>query len=108
MTTVFTNANFVSLNEGNDIYSTMVVSGKDIVYVGFNTPICYDDARVVDLEGGYVFPLVNDLIYCDVKHAHCTILAEGQKADFVVLDRNVMNEKNPQILQAYRHGKRKI
>jgi hypothetical protein len=96
------------MNDRNDVYSTMVVSGKEIVYVGFNTPICYDNAKVVDLNGGYVFPLVNDMIYCDVKHAKCTVLAEGQRADFVVLDRNVMVDKNPQILQVYRHGKRKI
>ncbi len=108
MTTVFTNANFISLNEGNDIYSVMVINGKEIVYLGYNTPICYDDARVVDLNGGYVIPLINDMVYYDITHARCTVLKEGERADFIVLDKNVLKEKSPQILEVYIKGKKKV
>lgn len=108
MTTVFTNASFISLNEGNDIYSVMVVKGKEIVYVGYNTPLCYDDAPEIDLNGGYVIPLVNDMFYYDISHARCRVLAEGERADFIVLDRNILKESNPQILQVYKKGKRKV
>ena len=52
MVTVFTNANFITMNKENDIYSVMVVNGRDIVYLGYNTPLCYDSNRVVDLNGG--------------------------------------------------------
>lgn len=108
MTTVFTNANFISLNEGNDIYSVMVISGKEIVYLGYNTPICYDNAKVVDLNGGFVLPLINDMVYYDITHAHCTVLREGERADFIVLDKNVLKESKPQILEVYIKGKKKV
>ena len=52
MYTVYTNGNFISLNDDNTIYSIMVVGGKKIAYVGYNTPICYDNAKIVDLKGG--------------------------------------------------------
>lgn len=106
MSTVYTNGNFISLNEGNTIYSMMVVSGKKIVYVGYNTPICYDDAKVVDLKGGYVIPLINDMVYYDISHAHCTVLAEGEQADFIVLNKNILTEKDPMILAVYKKGKK--
>lgn len=106
MTTVYTNASFISLNKGNDIYSVMVVSGKEIVYVGFNTPICYDDARVVDLKGNYVIPLINDMVFYDISHARCRVLAEGQRADFIVLNKNVLIESNPEIVEVYKKGKK--
>ena len=54
MTTVFTNASFISHNEENDIFSVMVVRGREIVYLGYNTPLCYEDDKSVDLMGGYV------------------------------------------------------
>lgn len=108
MTTVYTNADFISLNEDNMTYSVMVVSGKEIVYVGYNTPICYDDAKVVDLNGKYVIPLINDMVFYDISHARCRVLEAGQRADFLVLDRNVLTEKNPQILEVYKKGKKKV
>ena len=58
MITVFTNADFISFNEENTTYSVMVINGKEIAYVGYNIPLCYDDARVVDLGGKAVIPLV--------------------------------------------------
>lgn len=108
MVTVFTNANFITLNKENDIYSVMVVNGKDIAYLGYNTPLCYDSDRVVDLGGGYVIPLINDMVYYDITHARCRELKEGERADFIVLDRNVLKESNPQILQVYKKGRKKV
>lgn len=108
MTTVYTNASFISMNERGDVYSVMVVSGKEIVYVGFNTPICYDNAEVVDLKGNYVIPLVNDMVFYDISHAHCRVLEAGQRADFIVLNKNVLKEQNPEILEVYKKGKKKV
>lgn len=108
MTTVFTNAHFISLNADEDIYSVMVVNGKEIVYVGYNTPICYDDAKVVDLKGGYVLPMRNDMVYYDINQSMCSVLEAGQRADFIVVDRNVLKEKNPHILEVYIKGKKKV
>lgn len=108
MTIVYKNANFISLNSEGAIYSVMVTHGKEIVYVGYNTPLCYDNAKVVDLNNGYVLPLVNDMLYYDDSHASCKVLEAGQQADFIVLDRNVLNEDNPQILGVYKKGKRKV
>lgn len=108
MITVFTNARFISLNQGNDIYSVMVVNGKEIAYLGYNTPMCYDDEKVIDLNGGYVIPLINDMVYYDITHAHCRVLKEGERADFIVLDKNVLNENDPKILEVYIKGRRKV
>lgn len=108
MTTVFTNARFISLNEDNDIYSVMVVRGKEIAYLGYNTPLCYDSEKVVDLMGGYVIPLINDMVYYDITHAKCRVLKEGEHADFIVLDKNVLTDNAPQILEVYIKGKRKV
>lgn len=108
MTAVFTNASFISLNEENDIYSVMVINGKEIVYLGYNTPICYDNAKVIDLNGGYVLPLINDMVYYDISHADCSVLREGERADFIVLDKNVLKESNPKILEVYIKGKKKV
>ena len=107
-TTVFVNADFVSFNDSNMTYSVMVISGKEIVYVGYNTPICYDSERVVDLGGKCVIPLINDEIFFDPSHARCRVLAEGQRADFIVLDKNPLKEKNPQIVAVYKKGKKII
>lgn len=108
MYTVYTNGNFISLNDDNTIYSIMVVGGKKIAYVGYNTPICYDNAKVVDLKGGYVIPLINDMVYYDINHARCKVLAEGEHADFIVLNKNVLTEKDPQILAVYKKGKKVV
>ena len=108
MITVFKNADFITLNEENDIYSVMVVNGKEIAYLGYNTPICYDNAKVIDLNGGYVIPLINDKVYYDIAHAHCRVLKAGEKADFIVLDKNVLKDDKPQILEVYIKGRKKI
>ena len=102
MVTVFTNANFITMNKENDIYSVMVVNGRDIVYLGYNTPLCYDSNRVVDLNGGYVIPLINDMVYYDITHAKCRELKEGEWADFIVLDRNVLTDSDAKILEVYK------
>ncbi len=47
METVFTNADFISLDEHNNTYSVMVVKGKNIVYMGYSVPLAYDDAKIV-------------------------------------------------------------
>lgn len=108
MTVVFTNARFISLNEGNDIYSVMVVHGKEIAYLGYNTPMCYDDEKVIDLKGGYVLPLINDKVYYDASHAECNMLKEGAQADFIVIDKNVLADDKPQILEVYIKGRKKV
>lgn len=105
-TTVFVNADFVSFNESDMTYSVMVVRGKEIAYVGYNTPICYDSEKVVDLNGKCVVPLINDEVFFDPAHARCRVLAEGQRADFLVLDKNILKEKDPKILAAYKKGKK--
>ena len=48
---VYTNADFISLNEENLTYSVLVEDKGKIAYIGYNTPLCYRDAKVVDLEG---------------------------------------------------------
>ncbi len=108
MTTVFTNASFISLAESGYTYSVMVVSGGKIVYLGYNTPICYDSARVVDLKGGYVLPLVNDMVYYDPTGSDCRVLEAGQRADFIVVDGNVLNDEKVHILEVYKRGKKKV
>ena len=81
---VYTNADFISLNEENLTYSVLVEDKGKIAYIGYNTPLCYRDAKVVDLEGKAVLPAVNDLIPVDCKDAGCTVLAVGESADFAV------------------------
>ncbi|MDD6728145.1 MAG: hypothetical protein PUE08_02870 [Eubacteriales bacterium] len=108
MTTVFTNADFISFNEENITYSVMVVTGKDIAYVGYSVPDCYADAKVVDLGGKAVIPLENDKLCLTCHHAECKVLAEGQKADFAVIDKNILKEPDGvQVLEVYIHGKKK-
>ena len=79
METVFTNADFISLDEHNSTYSVMVVKGKNIVYMGYSIPLAYDEAKVVDLqEGRAVVPLVNDKMCLTYRNnAECTKLAPG-------------------------------
>ena len=72
---VYTNADFISLNEENLTYSVLVEDKGKIAYIGYNTPLCYRDAKVVDLEGKAVLPAVNDLIPVDCKDAGCAVLA---------------------------------
>lgn len=48
---VYTNADFISLNEENLTYSVLVEDKGKIAYIGYNTPLCYRDAKVVDLGG---------------------------------------------------------
>jgi len=108
MTTVFINASFISLDTGGDIYSVMVVSGGKIVYIGYNTPICYDSAKVVDLKDGYVLPLINDMVYYDPSGSDCRVLEAGQRADFIVVDGNVLKDEKVHILEVYKRGKKKI
>lgn len=75
---VYTNADFISLNEENLTYSVLVEDKGKIAYIGYNTPLCYRDAKVVDLGGKAVLPAVNDLIPVDCKDAGCAVLAVGE------------------------------
>lgn len=106
MTVVYKNANFISLNDEGAIYSVMVTHGKRIAYVGYNTPICYDSEKEIDLNGAYVVPLINEMIFFDPKHARCTVLAEGERADFLVLDKNILKEDDANIIDVYKKGKK--
>lgn len=111
MITVYKGADFLSFNERGDVYSVMVVNGKKIAYVGFNTPICYDDpkVKVVELDGYTVVPLVNDRIMLDDTHkSSCKVLAEGENADFAVLDKNILKDTDAKIIAAFIGGKKKI
>ncbi|MGN1328986.1 MAG: hypothetical protein ACI4V4_04725 [Eubacterium sp.] len=108
MITVFTNADFISFNEENTTYSVMVINGKEIAYVGYNIPLCYDSERVIDLGGKAVIPLVNDRLCLTYRHADYRVLAEGEKADFAVLDKNILKDpEGVQVLEVYIHGKKK-
>lgn len=53
---VYTNADFISLNEENLTYSVLVEDKGKIAYIGYNTPLCYRDARMVEPEGKAVLP----------------------------------------------------
>ena len=109
MITVYTNADFISLNDHNHTYSVMVVNGKKIAYIGYSTPLCYDDDKVVDLGGKAVIPLINDMIPLEYKHAECRVLEEGERADFAVIDRNILKEPDgAQVLEVYVGGKKKM
>lgn len=108
MITVFNNADFISLDEHNITYSTMVVKGKEIVYMGYNTPICYDDAKVVDLGGRSVVPLINEVLDLNIPHANCKMLAAGQSADFAVLNKNILKEfTGVEVMEIYLKGKKR-
>ncbi|MCH5316178.1 MAG: hypothetical protein J1E81_09705 [Eubacterium sp.] len=107
MTTVFLNADFISLNEKNDIYSVMVTHGKLIEHIGFATPLCYDDKKVVDLNGMTVVPLICDKVGTEYKHAHCTVLASGEQADFAVFDKNPYKFDDAQLVSVYVKAKLK-
>ncbi|MCD7797616.1 MAG: hypothetical protein LUG95_08555 [Clostridiales bacterium] len=108
MITVFTNADFISFNEDNITYSVMVVNGKDIAYLGYNIPMCYDDAKVVGLGGKAVIPLANDKLCLTCRRAECSVLAQGERADFAVVDKNILKDsENLKVLEVYIHGKKK-
>lgn len=109
MITVYTNADFISFDENETTYSVMVVNGREIAYVGYNVPICYDNARVVDLCSKSVIPLVNEKL-CLTYHnnAECTVLAEGQPADFAVIDKNILKEsEDVKVLAVYINGRQR-
>lgn len=108
MTTVFINGDFISLDEDDLIYSVMVVHGKEIEYMGYNTPICYDSDKVVDLNGKAVIPIINNLIMIDCPGASCSVLAAGQKADFAILDKNILKDSSAEVVDIYLKGKKKI
>lgn len=107
MTTVFLNADFISLNEGNDVYSVMVTHGKVIEHIGFATPLCYDDKKVVDLNGMTVVPLLCDKVSKEYKHAHCSVFAPGEQADFAVFDKNPFKYDDAQLVSVYVKSKLK-
>ena len=98
---VYTNADFISLNEENLTYSVLVEDKGKIAYIGYNTPLCYRDAKVVDLEGKAVLPAVNDLIPVDCKDAGCAVLAVGESADFAVLDKNILKDPTASVEAVY-------
>ena len=50
METVFTNADFISLDEHNNTYSVMVVKGKNIVYMGYSVPLALEGYDVSAVE----------------------------------------------------------
>ena len=109
METVFTNADFISLDEHNNTYSVMVVKGKNIVYMGYSVPLAYDDAKIVDLGGRAVLPLVNDKMCLTYRNnAECTKLEAGQSADFAVVDKNILKDNQDlKVISVYIHGKKK-
>ena len=80
---VYTNADFISLNEENLTYSVLVV----------------------DLEGKAVLPAVNDLIPVDCKDAGCAVLAVGESADFAVLDKNILKDPTASVEAVYLKGR---
>lgn len=102
---VYTNADFISLNEENLTYSVLVEDKGKIAYIGYNTPLCYRDAKVVDLEGKAVLPAVNDLIPVDCKDAGCAVLAVGESADFAVLDKNILKDPTASVEAVYLKGR---
>ena len=61
------------LDEHNNTYSVMVVKGKNIVYMGYSVPLAYDDAKIVDLGGRAVLPLVNDKMCLTYSVPSCSI-----------------------------------
>lgn len=109
METVFTNADFISLDEHNNTYSVMVVKGKNIVYMGYSVSLAYDDAKIVDLGGRAVLPLVNDKMCLTYRNnAECTKLEAGQSADFAVVDKNILKDNQDlKVISVYIHGKKK-
>lgn len=107
MTTVFLNADFISLNERSDIYSVMVTHGRVIEHIGFATPLCYDDKKVVDLQGMTVVPLICDKVHTEYRHASCTVLAPGTQADFAVFDKNPYKYDDAQLVRVYIKSKLK-
>ena len=110
METVFTNADFISLDEHNNTYSVMVVKGKNIVYMGYSVPLAYDDAKIVDLGGRAVLPLVNDKMCLTYRNnAECTKLEAGQSADFAVVDKNILKDNQDlKVISVYITVRKKI
>lgn len=105
--TVFTNGDFISFDEHDTTYSVMVVNKKYIAYMGYNIPICYDNEKVIDLQGKAVVPLLNERIKIDCGYDSCRMLAEGESADFAILDRNILKEPEAEVLEIFIKGKKK-
>lgn len=103
--TVYVNGDFISLNESNVTYSVLVEEKGKIAYVGYNTPLCYRDAKAVDLMGRAVVPAVNDYISITAKGATCRVLQAGESADFAVLDKNILKEDGASVLQVFVKGR---
>ena len=95
---VYTNADFISLNEENLTYSVLVEDKGKIAYIGYNTPLCYRDGKAV-------LPAVNDLIPVDCKDAGCAVLAVGESADFAVLDKNILKDPTASVEAVYLKGR---
>lgn len=105
--TVFTNGDFISFDEHETTYSVMVVNRKNIAYMGYSIPICYDNEKVVDLQGKAVVPLSNNRIKIDCNDDACSVLAEGNTADFAILDKNILKEPDANILEIFVKGRKK-
>lgn len=102
---VYINADFISLDQEGMTYSVLVEDKGKIAYIGYNTPLCYRDAKVVNLEGKAVLPAVNDLIAVDCKDAACSVLAVGESADFAVLDKNILKDPDAAVETVYLKGR---
>lgn len=103
--TVYVNGDFISLNESETTYSIMVEDKGKIAYMGYNTPLCYRDAKSVDLEGKAVVPAINPYIEVEAKGATCSVLREGESADFAVLDKNILKHDDASVVQVFVKGK---
>lgn len=103
--TVYINGDFISLNENDTTYSILVENKGKIAYMGYNTPLCYRDAKTVDLEGKAVIPAVNNYISVEAKGATCRVLREGESADFAILDKNILKEDGATVLQVFVKGR---
>lgn len=57
METVFTNADFISLDEHNNTYSVMVVKGKNIVYMGYSVPLLMTTQKLLIWAAGLLYRL---------------------------------------------------
>lgn len=103
--TVYVNGDFISLDENEITYSIMVEDRGKIAYMGYNTPLCYRDAKSVDLEGKAVVPAINPYIAVEAKGATCRVLREGESADFAILDKNILKNDDASVVQVFVKGR---
>lgn len=103
--TVYVNGDFISFDENDTTYSIMVEDRGKIAYMGYNTPLCYRDAKSVDLEGKAVVPAINRCIEIEAKGATCSVLREGESADFAILDKNILKNDDASVLQVFVKGR---